>query len=41
MVSNYRYLFLMMGIFAFFSGIIYNDFLSLPWNIFGSCYIDN
>ena len=40
-VSPYRYLFLMMGIFAFFSGIIYNDFLSLPWNLFGSCYISD
>lgn len=33
-----RYLILMMGFFAFFAGWMYNDFLSLPFNLFGSCY---
>lgn len=33
-----RYLFLMMGICAFYCGFIYNDFMSLPWNLFGSCF---
>lgn len=33
-----RYLLLMMGIFAVFCGFIYNEFFSLPWNLFGSCY---
>lgn len=33
-----RYLFLLMGICAFYCGWIYNDFMSLPWNIFGSCF---
>jgi V-type H+-transporting ATPase subunit a len=34
----YRYLFLLMGFFAFYCGLVYNDFLSIPWNLFGSCY---
>jgi V-type H+-transporting ATPase subunit a len=36
-LSGARYLLLMMGFFALFSGICYNDFASVPlW--FGSCY---
>jgi V-type H+-transporting ATPase subunit a len=33
-----RWLFLMMGFFAFYVGWIYNDFLSIPLGIFGSCF---
>ena len=33
-----RHMFAMMGFFAFYNGWIYNDFLSLSINMFGSCY---
>lgn len=35
-----RYIFLFMGIFAHYMGWMYNDFLSVPLNIFGSCYVN-
>ena len=38
MVSQMRYIVLMMGFFAFYCGWIYNDFLGMNLNIFGSCY---
>jgi V-type H+-transporting ATPase subunit a len=33
-----RYLFLLMGFFATYCGFVYNDMMSLPLNLFGSCY---
>lgn len=33
-----RYLLLLMGAFATYCGLIYNDFMSLPLNLFSSCY---
>ena len=34
-----RYLILLMGLFAFYCGWIYNDFLSLSFPVFSSCYV--
>jgi len=33
-----RYLILLQGFFAFYCGLIYNDFMSLTFNLFGTCY---
>jgi len=33
-----RYLLLLLGFFATFCGIIYNDFMSIPIFVFDSCY---
>lgn len=33
-----RYLILLMGLFAAFCGLCYNDFMSIPLFIFKSCY---
>ena len=33
-----RYFFLFLGFFAFYNGLIYNDFFAIPLGIFGSCY---
>lgn len=33
-----RYFVLFMGFFALYCGLLYNDFLSLSLNLFGSCY---
>lgn len=37
-IVPHRYLLTFMGFFSFYCGIIYNDFLSLKLNLFGSCY---
>jgi len=37
-LSEARFLILLMGWFAFFSGWMYNDFFSMPINLFGTCW---
>lgn len=34
-----RYILLLMGIFAVYCGLIYNEFFALPINLFQSCYM--
>lgn len=38
MLLPHRYLFTLMGFFAMYCGWIYNDFMSMSLDIFGSCY---
>jgi len=33
-----RYLFLLLGIFSTFTGLVYNDMMSIPLYLFNSCY---
>ena len=33
-----RYLLLLLGLFSTFTGVIYNDFMSIPLNLFHTCY---
>ena len=33
-----RYLLVLQGFFALYCGLIYNDFMSIPLRLFGSCY---
>ena len=37
-ILSLRYIILLMGFFAFYCGIIYNDFMAIPLWAFESCY---
>lgn len=37
-IVEIRYMIVFLGLFACYCGLVYNDFLSIPWNLFGSCY---
>ena len=41
LIVPHRYLFTLMGFFATYCGFIYNDFLSISLDLFGSCYDPN
>jgi V-type H+-transporting ATPase subunit a len=38
LVLRYRYLILLLGIFATFTGVVYNDMMAIPLYLFDSCY---
>jgi V-type H+-transporting ATPase subunit a len=37
-ILPYRYFFFLLGLFATYSGLLYNEFFAIPLNIFPSCY---
>lgn len=37
-ILSLRYIILLMGFFAFYCGVIYNDFMAIPLWTFDSCY---
>jgi len=36
----FRYILLLMGCFATFAGLVYNDMMAIPLQLFDSCYVD-
>jgi V-type H+-transporting ATPase subunit a len=39
-ISYARYLILLMGIFAFYNGFVYNEFFAIPLELNESCYYE-
>jgi V-type H+-transporting ATPase subunit a len=39
MAGKLRYILVLMGLFAVYCGLIYNEFFALPINLFTSCYM--
>lgn len=39
-VASVRYLILLMGLFAFYNGFIYNEFFAIPLELDKSCYYE-
>jgi len=37
---SFRYILVLMGFFAIFCGLIYNEFFAFSINLLGSCYPD-
>lgn len=37
-VFEFRYMLFLMAFFSVYCGLMYNDFMSLPLNLFDSCY---
>lgn len=37
-VGQIRYMIVLMGFFATYNGLVYNEFFAIPMDLFGSCY---
>jgi V-type H+-transporting ATPase subunit a len=37
-IQRLRYMFLLMGFFSCYNGLLYNEWFAIPYDWFGSCY---